>query len=140
MQRILLGLGFTLAALALACAAGRGATRAGGIPLAQAHAPRVADFDVLSYRIELELLPEERAIRAECGVRLAALAERGTLRAVELDLAGLVVEGVRDGAGRELAFRRDGAELRIELAAALAPGEETEVLIRYSGRPERGLW
>src|SRR5687768_12603534 len=97
-RRILLGLGSTLAALALACAAGRGATRPSGIPVAEAHAPRVADFDVLAYRIELELLPEERAIRAECGVRLAALEARGKLRAVELDFAGLVVEGVRDGA------------------------------------------
>src|SRR6185503_5027291 len=45
-----------------------------------------------------------------------------------------------DERGRALAFRHTDGVLVIELAAALGSGEETELAIRYAGRPERGLW
>jgi aminopeptidase N len=107
-------------------------------PRACSHEPRECPFDVLSYAIELELLPETRSIRAECTVRLRAL-ER-SLDEIELDLVGLEVDGVEDELGRPLAFGRTGGTLAIELAERLEPGGAAELAIRYSGQPERGLW
>ncbi len=104
----------------------------------RAHAPRERRFDVLAYEIDLELLPEARAIRAECRVRLRPLAR--PLERVELDLVGLAVESVRDEAGRALAFRHERGVLATELAAPLAPGAETVLAVTYGGMPERGLW
>jgi aminopeptidase N len=107
-------------------------------PRERAHEPRERVFDVLAYALELELLPETRSVRAACGVRLRGL--EGALDEVELDLVGLTVEGVADERGRALAFRRADGRLAIELAERLEPGRETELTVRYSGSPERGLW
>ena len=127
-----------LAALGGACRAARDARSALDFPRARPHAPRESACDVRSYALELELLPEARSIRAECRVRLRALAR--PLAEVRLDLVGLEVEGARDERGRALAFRHADGVLALELAEELAPGCETELAIRYGGRPERGLW
>src|SRR5262249_9444181 len=98
-----------------ACRAGRqAATSALELPQACPHGPRPGVFDVLAYAIDVELLPEERSIRAECRVRLRPLARE--VRTVELDLVGLRVDGVRDEHGHELAFTRDDGRLAIRLA------------------------
>jgi len=126
-------------ALAPACRAHRLRGPDGSaFPSARAHSPRECPFDVLSYTIELELLPETRAIRAECTVRLRALEVE--LDEVELDLVGLVVDGVEDERGRPLELHSQSGTIAIELAEPLALGRETELAIRYSGSPERGLW
>jgi aminopeptidase N len=125
--------------VAPACRAALRATPARlAFPLERAHAPRERTFDVLSYAIALELLPETRAIRAECRVRLRPLG--AALGEVRLDLVGLAVEGVEDGRGRALGFRRQDGCLAIELAEPLVPEEELELAVRYGGEPERGLW
>jgi aminopeptidase N len=124
-------------ALAPACRAREGPTRLEfphAVPTRRASAPST----FASYAIELELEPEQRAIRAECRVRLQPMA--APLREVDLDLVGLDVAGVADERGRALAFRRADGTLAISLAETLAPGGETELDVRYSGRPERGLW
>lgn len=132
--------GLTLAiALALACRAPAGPPSAKlALPRERAHDPFLRQTDVLSYGIDLELLPATRAIRATCRVRFQALRE--AQRELRLDLVGLTVDRVRDGQGRTLPFRREGAELVVELARALGRGEEAEVLVDYGGQPERGLW
>jgi aminopeptidase N len=125
--------------LTLGCAAT--STRSGSsFPSAAAHAPRSAPFDALAYRIELELRPEEQAIRGECRLSLAALQGRSPLRDMELDLVGLVVERVEDGEGRVLSHRRTEEGLAITLDPPLAPGAVTEVRVLYGGVPETGLW
>ena len=71
---LLSGLIAACLALPTACRApGPGSARL-AFPIEQAHAPRERVMDVLGYAIELELLPESRAIRAECRVRLPPLA------------------------------------------------------------------
>jgi aminopeptidase N len=124
-------------AVLLACRASGTSDRFAPPPLV-AHAPRARAFDVLETRLAVELLPETRSIRASAGVRLTPL--QGRLEEVRLDFLGLEVEGVADGRGRALAFRHERGTLAIELAEPLAPGRETELTVRYSGRPERGLW
>lgn len=106
-------------------------------PRERAHARPEHPADILSYGIELELLPESRSIHATCRVGFRAL-ER--LEALRLELLDLEVEEVRDADGRALAFRHERGELRITLAKPLDPRAEGEVRVRYGGRPRRGLW
>jgi aminopeptidase N len=128
--------------LALVASLSAAACRAGGegrlrFPRERSHAPRERSFDVLAYGIELEILPEERAIQATCRVRLAPLAGVRCERVV-LDLVGLAVAGVSDGEGRALDFEHADGKLAIRLAEPLA--SVTELEVRYGGCPERGLW
>ncbi len=127
-----------LLVLALGCRASGPERARLAFPTATAHSPSARAFDVLAYGIELELQPETRSIGAECRVRLRALEH--ALGEVRLDLVGLQVEGVSDAEGRALVFRRADGVLTIVLAEVLVPGAETELTIRYGGRPEFGLW
>jgi aminopeptidase N len=127
-------------AAGLACRAEGGLRRGVEFPREEPHLPRTCPFDVLAYGIELELLPVERALEATCRVRLTPLAGGGPLSEVRLDFVGLTLEDVRDERGRPLAARRAGGELIVPLAEPLRPGAETELVIRYGGHPERGLW
>lgn len=107
--------------------------------------PRRAPFDVEHYALDLELDPERRRLEGTCRLRLWAL--EAALETVALDLVGLEVEGVRDSAGRDLAFRQrdtsrgelDGA-LVVQLARPLGVGEFEELSVRYGGSPAKGLW
>ena len=94
-------------------------------------------YDVEHYAIELTLRPELRAIDARCTVRLVATEE---LTSVVLDLEGLSVDRVVDGAGRELAYGHSGERLDIRLAEPAAAGELLQVEVQYHGRPTNGLW
>jgi len=102
------------------------------------HAPRVADFDVLGYVIELELRPEEHAVVGACEVRFAAL-ER-PLERLRLDLVDLAVEDVLAPDGSALRYTHREGVLAIDLGRRLEPGEESRVRVRYGGQPSRGLW
>jgi len=107
-------------------------------PPAVEHPPRVAEFDVEHYAIDLELNPVARRIDGECRVRLFALDQ--TLETVSLDLRGLDVFEARDELGRAVAFEHRGASLALQLASPLAPHASTELAIRYGGSPSAGLW
>ncbi len=108
------------------------------LPGAVANAPRASAIDVQHYAIDIALDPVNRLVTGHCVVRFAAR-EQDLLRVV-LDFAGLEVQGVRDSAGRSLAFRHQGEELAIDLHQVLARGAETELAIDYAGRPKKGLW
>ncbi len=103
-----------------------------------AHAQRQAPFDVDHYALELELVPQARAIEAQCHVRL--FAREAPLAVVELDLRCLEVLDVRSGDGAELRFEHDGALLRIHLSEPLAPRALASFTVRYRGVPRAGLW
>ncbi|MCC6408684.1 MAG: M1 family metallopeptidase, partial [Planctomycetes bacterium] len=103
-----------------------------------AHEPRIADFDVEHYALELALEPATRSISGTCTVRLWPRVDR--LERVELDLVGLAVSAVRDASGRALEFEQDADSVEVELARPLAPGEFAEVAIDYAGAPLRGLF
>jgi aminopeptidase N len=95
-------------------------------------------FDVLHYALDLGVRPEARAIEGSCSVRLASTVD--ALREVDLDLEGLVVRGIRDPLGRELAYRREGTRLSVTLPEPLGRGAETELTVLYGGKPVDGLW
>jgi aminopeptidase N len=125
-------------ALALACRAPGASGGRAEFPRARAHSPRVLEVDVRAYDLALELQPEARLLRGECRVRFAPRLDG--LTELRLDLAGLGVEGVQDGAGRVLAFRQARDELVVALAEPLVLGSEAEVAVRYGGAPRYGLW
>ncbi len=112
--------------------------RAPRFPAPVAHAPRTAPFDVDHYALELELVPQARAIEALCRVRL--FARETALDVVELDLRGLEVLEVLDEDGAQLDFEHEGATLRIHPASPLAPRALASFSIRYRGVPRAGLW
>src|SRR5262245_19822947 len=105
-----------LLAVGLACHSAKSQASAppARLPRAQAHVPRERHCDVLHYAVALELFPEEKRIEAACRVRFTPLAE--PVRAPELDLVGLAVDGIRDERGRALTFERERGALTIALA------------------------
>ncbi len=126
-----------LCALALTTACQVLPTPSAGVR-ATVHNPRISDFDVAHYSIDLALDPRARSFSARCTVRLHAVVDE--LEIVTLDLAGLEVSSVRDGALRELVFEHRGNQLNITLAEPLAHGDFTELTVSYAGLPRKGLW
>lgn len=103
-----------------------------------AHSPRPSVIDVEHYSISLRLMPEQRALEADCTIRFRPTASG--LQTVSLDLEGLSVYSVRDQAGTALEFRHAGGVLDIDLAGMPAAGTSTELTIAYGGQPAKGLW
>lgn len=99
--------------------------------------PRL-ELDAEHYRLELELLPEQRAVRGRTTLRARALADG--LEAVRLDLVGLEVSGVWDGEGERLDWEADARGLVVRLRRPLAAGAPVALQVAYEGRPNRGLW
>lgn len=89
-------------------------------------------YDVDHYTIELDVDPVANEI---AGTTTIAAAATATLRSFNLDFSGLDVAGVTVDE-RPARFRRDGTELVVEPAAALAGGEAFVAAVTYSGTPE----
>ena len=137
-----------VAALAAACGGGRaGEPAAPGAPLPEA-TPRRAraehpedraaarTVDALSYVLQLDLDPAERALSGTATVTLAA---REALAEVRLDAQDLTVGAVRDGAGAPLQHRTERGQVVVELGAPAAAGAVLTLAVDYSARPQRGL-
>ncbi|MBL8861374.1 MAG: HEAT repeat domain-containing protein [Planctomycetes bacterium] len=117
--------------LAAACAAPRAVPPAAQVPAGPA-------FDVEHVALDLELDPAARALRGTCRLRLWPA--RAGLNVVELDLVGLEVETVTDTEGRGLSHEHRDGKLRVQLSAPTAAEEYVEVVVRYGGRPVKGLY
>ena len=126
-----------LSVFSAACHAPRGE---GASPTTVGELDRPADapYDVEHYALDVRLDPERGAIDAACTVRLWPVGR--ALRRVDLDLAGLDVRGVRDGAGRALTWSRSGETLTVDCGADVPVGAFVELTIEYGGVPRRGLW
>ena len=102
------------------------------------HPPRTQVFDVEHYALDLSVDPAAETLFGTCTVRLWPL--DAALDRVALDLVGLAVARVVDGAGRVLAYEHVDGSLEIELARTLMPGDFVELESTYGGQPLRGLW
>jgi aminopeptidase N len=109
-----------------------------GFAPARAHPPREASIDVDHYALDIEIDPAAHSLRASCRVRFVARADG--LRAVDLDFDGLSVQSVRGARGNTLEFEQTPDRLRVTLARPLARGELAEIIVAYSGKPQKGLW
>lgn len=92
---------------------------------------RERDFDILHYRIELSLEEENRSLRGETTIRMAALRDR--LTTCTLDAETFTVDRVLDGASQALPFTHRDGRLTIELDRPVAHGDEISVTVHYSG-------
>ncbi len=85
---------------------------------------------VVHIAVSLDIDPQARTLRGEARVRFGALAGEGDARTLHLD--DLTVDAVTSPSGEALVWRhRDGA--------LVVPAVD-EVVVRYHGRPRRGLW
>lgn len=91
-----------------------------------------AGIDVLSYELDLTIEPSANALKGVAAIRMRATSD---LSLFHLDLVGLDVDAIEVG-GEAATFDRDGRELRITPARAIAADSEVDVLVRYHGEPE----
>ncbi len=90
---------------------------------------RRRDYDVIHYRLRLELdVPRER-YAGENAITLASL--RDGLRTCVLDAADLRATGAVDASGAALPCRQRGGRLEVELRRAIAAGERTTFAVRF---------
>ena len=137
------GLLRTLALLALLAVCGR-AGRADERFTASDTAPRYMperEYDLLHLRLDLDFDWEKRTVSGTATNILTPL--RPAIAALVFHAEGLDVTRVRLGKeGAELPFSLDPAAqtLTVRLDRPRAPGDELEVAIDYSARPQAGLW
>ena len=98
---------------------------------------RSRTFDLQHLKLELAFDLPRRELLGTATLRLAPLA--GDLREVALDSAGLNIESITE-AGRKLDFRTTDQKLFITLNRQYAAGTPVEFVIRYTARPQRGLF
>lgn len=130
-----------LAACAVPLAACAVPQAGGGAPPLQAdslgRAGEERRADLIHLELEVRVDPRERLVEGVSSSWFRGL--RASVQELRLHAVGLEVLGVEDAAGRELTFRVEGEELRVELAAPLRRGEEEVLRVRYRARPQTGL-
>jgi aminopeptidase N len=89
-------------------------------------------YDVASYHIDLEWLPDEGAIDATTSITLTPTVDLDTFN---LDLVGLEVSSVTV-IGEQASFTRAGRELTIDPVPVLSAGQPVGVTVAYRGVPE----
>jgi aminopeptidase N len=103
-----------------------------------------ADYDVQTYRLDLRVEPQTKALSGTVGIAVAVL--RDGVDTIVLDLShDLDVERVVSVAeplaaaskldGRVLRFTHEGELLRCELDQEAKKGEEVRIAVTYSGHP-----
>jgi len=92
-------------------------------------------YDVLSYDLDIQLVPADRSLTGTVDIGLTAL-EEGLIR-VRLDLVDdLTCDGV-NFRGRQATFTHQGDSLVVDLGAPLATAPAETLTIRWHGRPPR---
>jgi len=101
-----------------------------------------ADIDIISYKIDAELIPAEHALQAKSVVKLKAI--KGT-QSVILELNGsLAISKVSNAEGKQLQFIQDkvsALNVRVDLGQFVEPNTEIDLTFEYSGQlvtPEGG--
>ena len=95
-------------------------------------------YTVERYELELKIKLSSNLLEGTAVLSIRALEPLAT---VALNLTGLRITKALCQ-GRRLATRRRGPQQLIRLATKLAPGERTELVIRYTGNPRThdGIW
>ncbi len=91
-----------------------------------------AAFDVTYYDLELEVLPDQRALNGSLTMHAEVTIPTNT---VVLDLDTTFTEVQVTEAGRALAFERHGGRLWIDLGRTRQSGEKLIVRVEYDGQP-----
>lgn len=92
-------------------------------------------YDLLHVRWEVSLHPEDGSIKGIATNRLTPV--KGT-KTIELDALGLKIESVTIG-GKKVKYRHADPVLAITLPKT-GDGKPIDVVVKYSGRPQAGLY
>jgi aminopeptidase N len=95
-----------------------------------------AGFDVLDYRVDLDVRPTDKRIEGDEEIDLASRTE--ALREVDLEAQGLEIAGVSSG-GHAVPFRSADGKLIVILDPPARQGETRTLRVRYAGSPQKGL-
>jgi len=108
------------------------------IPAARADEPyaRTRTYDLQNARLQLRFDVAEKRVMGEVTHTLAPL--RDGLTQLEFDSVGLTISSVTI-AGRPAKYETSATKLLVALDRPARAGEKLNVVIRYEGRPKRGL-
>ena len=98
--------------------------------------PARTAFDVVHYDLDLELLPERRAIAGRVAVAYRGVAASDT---IQLDLAPQLAITSVTQAGAPLGFEREHGAVFVALARPVEPGRLDTVVVAYAGRPREAV-
>ncbi|MFT3807239.1 M1 family aminopeptidase [Arenimonas sp.] len=108
-----------------------------GSPFAEAADPAVArGFDVLHYGVRLDPDLDAKTLRGRETIRLALT--RAGQRELAFDAGALDIDSVQYE-GRELAFSKEGKQLKLALPEGSPAGKTLEISLAYRGAPTYGL-
>ena len=96
--------------------------------------PEQAAFDVHFYDLDLEVLPEERALDGRLTMHATIVVPTSTV-VLDLDTTFAVARIADAETGEALPFRRLGGRLWIDLGQTRQPGERLVVSVLYNGQP-----
>ena len=102
----------------------------------QPYAPS-RDYDLMHARIELRFNVEQRQVMGQVTHTLSALRDgisQLTFDSVDLNISAVQVDG------KDAHFSTGAEKLRVDLSAPSKAGQKYEVLIRYDGKPKKGLF
>jgi aminopeptidase N len=108
-----------------------------GVAVAGEHVARERTYDVLHYRIEINVDERAKQIAGTTSITLIPL--RSALSQVVLDAAELRVERVSLGRG-ELKFSTDNDQLQVHLPSPMGLNDTLTIAVRYSASPRKGLY
>ncbi|TDI14351.1 MAG: peptidase M1 [Acidobacteria bacterium] len=113
-----------------------------GDHLSRPHYAPDRTVDVEHYRLEMAFDPENKQVSGQVSIRFTAI--RDSLTTVELDAGPMEIDAVvldeMEEASDGLEFQHDGETLRVELPRALRSGETVTLTVRYTARPQVGLY
>ncbi len=98
---------------------------------------RNRDYDLQNARIELRFDLDKREVIGQVTHTISTL--KDGLRALDFDSVGLTILSARLD-GKEARFTTDDAKLHVDLNRPSKTGEKHEIVIRYQGRPKKGVY
>jgi aminopeptidase N len=107
-----------------------------GSPADQPYAPN-RDYDLTHARIELRFNVDQRQVIGQVTHTLSAL--RDGIAQLNFDSVDLNISAVQVD-GQDAHFSTDAEKLHVDLSAPSKAGQKYEVLIRYDGKPKKGLY
>lgn len=104
-------------------------------------------YDVVTYRLDLEVIPDAQTLDGWSAVEAKVLAD--SLETLHLDASPTLevdkvvrldgkLDGTRPLEGKELAFTRNGDALMVALGSPSKKGDHVAVAVRYRSKPSSG--
>lgn len=100
---------------------------------------RIRTFDVQHYVIRVRFNRVLKTVYGDTTVQLKPL--QNEFKQLELDSDGLNFESIRlESSGKDLSFKQAGEKIHITLDKAYSPADLISVRLKYSVKPEKGVY